>query len=48
MAIDNQRRVELSGDNASGRDSHGSTLVAMLIVGLVLVVAGAVVVMAFV
>lgn len=48
MATGNHRRVELSGDDASGRDPHGSTLVTMLIVGLLLVVAGAVVVMAFV
>ena len=41
-------RVVSSGDSASGRDSQGSTLVPMLIAGLILVVIGAVVVMAFV
>lgn len=41
-------RVVLSGDSASGRDSQGSSLVPMLIAGLVLVTIGAIVVMAFV
>lgn len=48
MATENYKRVELSGDDASGRDSHGSTLVPMLIAGLIAVVAGAVVIMMFV
>ena len=48
MATGNYKRVEVSGDDASGRDSQGSTLVPMLIAGLVLVTLGAVVVMMFV
>jgi len=45
---DGQKRVILSGDSASGRDSQGSSLVPMLVAGLVLVTIGAIVVMAFV
>lgn len=48
MAISGHGRVELSGDEASGRDSHGSSLVPMLAAGLVLVVIGAIIIMAFV
>lgn len=48
MATGEHRRVELTSDNASGRDSQGSTLMPMLVAGLVLVVVGAIVVMAFV
>lgn len=43
-----QRPVILSADHASGRDSQGSSLVPMLVAGLVLVTVGAVVVMLFV
>lgn len=43
-----RKPVVLSGDDASGRDSQGSSLVPMLIAGLILVTIGAVVVMAFV
>jgi hypothetical protein len=42
------KRIVSTGDSVSGRDSDGSTLVPMLIAGLILVVVGAVVVMAFV
>lgn len=45
---ENPERMTLSGDSASGRDSQGSSLVPMLISGLVLVTIGAIVVMAFV
>ena len=45
---DKRRPVVLSGAEASGRDSLGSNLMAMLLVGLVLVVVGAVAVMTFV
>lgn len=48
MTTGRHERVELSGDAASGRDSEGSSLVPMLAAGLVLVVIGAIVVMAFV
>lgn len=44
----NPRRVELSGDTAGGRDTHGSPLICMLIVGLVMVLVGAVIVMALI
>ena len=40
--------VILSGQDASGRDGEGSSLVPMLIVGLVLVTIGALAIMAFV
>ncbi|MEW9806636.1 hypothetical protein [Mesorhizobium marinum] len=40
--------VILSGDQASGRDSHGSSLVPMLVAGLLLIAVGSVVVMTFV
>jgi hypothetical protein len=40
--------VILSADQASGRDSKGSSLVPMLMAGLILVAVGAVVLMAFV
>lgn len=42
------RPVVLSGEDASGRDAQGSSLMPMLVAGLVLVAIGAVVVMAFV
>ena len=45
---DNIRPVVLSSDDASARDSGGSSLVPMLVAGLVLVAVGAIVVMAFV
>ncbi len=51
MGSDNGNRrapVVLSGDAASGRDSQGSSLVPMLIAGLIFVTIGAVAVMAFV
>lgn len=48
MATGNCRRVEISGDEASGRDSQGSSLVPMLIAGIILVTLGAVVIMMFV
>jgi len=40
--------VILSSENASARDEEASTLVPMLIAGLVLVVLGGIVVMVFV
>lgn len=40
--------VVLTGDEASGRDPRGSSLMPMLVAGLVLVTVGAVVIMAFV
>jgi hypothetical protein len=43
-----RERTILSGDSASGRDSEGSSLVPMLVAGLVLILIGAVVIMAFV
>lgn len=43
-----QERTILSADSASGRDSQGSSLVPMLVAGLVLILIGAVVVMTFV
>ena len=51
MALDKDngsQRVVVSADAASGRDSDGSSLMPMLIAGLVLIVIGAVAVMAFV
>ena len=48
MAADRIKPIELSADKASGRDADGSTLLPMLIAGLVLIVIGAVVVMMFV
>lgn len=43
-----KRTVILSADQASGRDSQGSSLMPMLIAGLILIAVGAVVVMMFV
>lgn len=43
-----RKRTEISSDDASGRDMAGSTLVPMLIAGLVLVLVGAVILMQFV
>ena len=40
--------VVITGDAASGRDSRGSSLVPMLVAGLIAVTVGAVVVMTFV
>lgn len=40
--------IVTSGDAASGRDTHGSSLLPMLVAGLVLIVIGAVGVMIFV
>jgi len=48
MAPDRPKPFELSGDKASGRDADSSTLLPMLIIGLILIVAGALVVMIFV
>lgn len=48
MAPDSRKRVEISADNASGRDDRGSTLVPMLVAGLALVIIGAGVIMQFV
>ena len=48
MTPDNRKRIEISADNASGRDGRGSTLVPMLIAGLALSVVGAIVIMQFV
>lgn len=48
VATGNDRRIELSGDDASGRDSRGSTLITMLIAGLVMIAVGAIVLMTFV
>jgi len=48
MASGNHRRVEVSGDQASGRDTEGSSLLPMLTVGLDLIVIGAMVIMVFV
>lgn len=45
---DKRQPVILSSDQASGRDSQGSSLVPMLVAGLVLIAIGAVVVMMFV
>ncbi|MET3791880.1 hypothetical protein [Aquamicrobium terrae] len=41
-------RVVLSGEHASGRDLEGSSLMPMLIAGLILITVGALVVMVFV
>ena len=43
-----RERVIVSGDEASGRDSHGSSLLPMLVAGLVLITISAAVLMAFV
>lgn len=43
-----RRIVDLSGEAVSGRDLQGSSLLAMLVGGLVLVAIGAIVVMMFV
>lgn len=48
MATGDHKRIEVSGDEASGRDSQGSSLVPMLIAGIILVIIGAIGVMAFV
>ncbi|MBN9070337.1 MAG: hypothetical protein J0H34_01820 [Rhizobiales bacterium] len=48
MTSETPKHVELSGDKASGRDTGGSSLLPMLAAGLVLVVIGAIAVMAFV
>jgi len=50
MAVGTERPkpVITSGDEASGKDPQGSSLLAMLIAGLVLVTVGAIVVMVFV
>ncbi|MCB1466762.1 MAG: hypothetical protein KDK08_06380 [Rhizobiaceae bacterium] len=50
VAVDTERQspVVTSGDEASGRDPQASSLLAMLIAGLVLVTVGAVFVMVFV
>lgn len=48
MAADRPKHVELAGDKASGADVSASTLLPMLIAGLILIVVGAVIVMAFV
>lgn len=48
MMTNLRKPVVISGDNASGRDTQGSSLVPMLVAGLILVAVGAVVVMAFV
>jgi len=45
---DGHERTVLSGDSASGRDSQGSSLLPMLVAGLVLILVGAIVVMTFV
>lgn len=46
--VENRQPVVLSSDEVSGRDSKGSSLVPMLVAGLVLIAIGAVVVMMFV
>jgi len=48
MTNRDHRHVELSGEDASGRDAEGSTLMPMLVAGLVLIVIGALGVMVFV
>lgn len=48
MADENHKRIEISGDDASGRDSGGSSLMPMLIAGIILVTIGAIVVMTLV
>lgn len=49
MTGDESRKpIVIAGDAASGRDSDGSTLVPMLIAGLILISIGSVVLMAFV
>jgi hypothetical protein len=48
MAINENKQVKTNSDRASGSDPNSSSLVAMLIVGLVLIVVGAIAVMTFV
>ena len=48
MAQKNSRHIEITSDQSSGGDSRGSTLLPMLIAGLILIVAGAIAVMVFV
>ncbi|MFC5387506.1 hypothetical protein ACFPLB_16220 [Aquamicrobium segne] len=48
MSDSDHRHIELSGEQASGQDAQGSTLMPMLIVGLVLIVIGAITIMIFV
>ncbi len=43
-----QKTLVFSGDQVSGRDSNGSSLVPMLVVGLVLISIGCAAVMIFV
>jgi hypothetical protein len=40
--------VVITGDEASGRDSKGSSLIPMLVAGLIAVTVGAILVMTFV
>ena len=47
MQKDNSN-IEVTGDNASGRDTGGSTLLPMLISGLILIVIGATAIVMFV
>jgi hypothetical protein len=46
--VEKRDHLVFSGENASGRDIGGSSLIPMLIAGLVLITVGAVAVMAFV
>lgn len=48
MSRKTRNPIVISGDEASGRDSHGSSLLPMLVAGLVAVTLGAIAVMAFV
>lgn len=48
MQSSDRHRIEVTSDNASGRDTEGSTLLPMLIAGLILIVAGATVIVLFV
>lgn len=49
MATDKpDKRVEISSEGASGRDPNSSSLMPMLIAGLILIVVGAIGVMMFV
>lgn len=43
-----REHLVFSGENVSGRDLNGSSLMPMLVVGLVLIVLGAMAVMLFV
>ncbi len=43
-----EKRVEISSEGASGRDSNSSSVMPMLIAGLILIVVGAIGVMMFV